>query len=103
MVRRKLSEVRISLDRQKLAHYAYLMGRLGIVRGELHCFRRELADFQLGWLTRLGRRARRLIVVPAFVTGAGKYRQARILRKSRVALAELTEPEHGPFARLNYL
>jgi hypothetical protein len=63
----------------------------------------NLQNFQLGWLTRLGRRARLLIVVPAFVSGAGKYRQARILRKSRVGLAELTEPEHGPFARLNYL
>src|SRR5882724_1576966 len=63
----------------------------------------NLPNVQLGWLTRLRRSARLLIVVPAFVTGAGKYRQSRILRKSRVGLAELTEPEHGPFARLNHL
>jgi len=55
------------------------------------------------WLTRLGRRDRLLTAVPAFVTGAGYYRQAWILRESWVGLAELAEQKYRALARLNYL
>src|SRR6266404_1358640 len=46
---------------------------------ERYYFRRELAELSArDGLTRLGRRARLLIVVSAFVTDAGKYRQASV-------------------------
>jgi len=99
----RLSEFRISLDSQKLPVTRISWGSSELCAESYITSGVNFENFQLGWLTRLGRRARPLIVVPAFVTAAGEYRQARILRKSRVGLAELTEPEHGPFARLNYL